>query len=44
LIDDRAIRYARRDLYAPIGRPSIPPEQLVLPLATSCASRASDGS
>jgi transposase len=25
LIDDRAIRRAGRDLYAPIGRPSIPP-------------------
>ncbi len=30
LIDDRAIRHACRDLYAPIGRPSIPPEQLLL--------------
>jgi transposase len=28
-IDDRAIRRACRDRYAPIGRPSIPPEQLV---------------
>jgi transposase len=32
LIDDRAIRRACRDLYAPIGRPSIPPEQLFLAL------------
>jgi transposase len=32
LIDDRAIRHACRDLYAPIGRPSIPPEQLLLAL------------
>jgi len=32
LIDDRAIRRACRDLYAPIGRPSIPPEQLLLAL------------
>jgi len=30
LIDDAAIRHACRDLYAPIGRPSIPPEQLFL--------------
>jgi hypothetical protein len=30
LIDDRAIRDVCRDLYAPIGRPSIPPEQLFL--------------
>jgi transposase len=29
LIDDRAIRRACRDLYSPIGRPSIPPEQLL---------------
>src|SRR5262245_15457737 len=27
LIDDRAIRRACRELYSPIGRPSIPPEQ-----------------
>jgi transposase len=32
LIDDRAIRRACQDLYAPIGRPSIPPEQLFLAL------------
>jgi len=32
LIDDKAIRRACRDLYAPIGRPSIPPEQLLLAL------------
>ena len=32
LIDARAIRRACRDLYAPIGRPSIPPEQLFLTL------------
>jgi transposase len=32
LIDDHAIRHACRDLYAPIGRPSIPPEQLFLAL------------
>jgi transposase len=32
LIDDAAIRRACRDLYAPIGRPSIPPEQLFLAL------------
>jgi transposase len=32
LIDGRAIRHACRDLYAPIGRPSIPPEQLLLAL------------
>jgi hypothetical protein len=32
LIDDQAIRHACRDLYAPIGRPSIPPEQLLLAL------------
>jgi transposase len=32
LIDERAIRAACRDLYAPIGRPSIPPEQLLLAL------------
>jgi transposase len=32
LIDDVAIRRACRDLYAPIGRPSIPPEQLFLAL------------
>src|SRR5436309_10438537 len=29
LIDDHAIRHASRDLYAPIGRPSIPPEQFL---------------
>ena len=28
LIDDRTIREACRDRYFPIGRPSIPPEQL----------------
>lgn len=32
LIDDAAIRRACRNLYAPIGRPSIPPEQLFLAL------------
>ena len=32
LIDDRAIRRACRPLYARIGRPSIPPEQLFLAL------------
>jgi transposase len=32
LIEDAAIRRACRDLYAPIGRPSIPPEQLFLAL------------
>src|SRR6267378_5279683 len=32
LIEDRAIRRACRDLYALIGRPSIPPEQLFLAL------------
>jgi transposase len=32
LIDTRAIRRACRDLYAPIGRPSIPREQLFLVL------------
>jgi len=32
LVDDRAIRRACRDLYSPIGRPSIPPEQLSLAL------------
>src|SRR3989449_8600767 len=32
LIDDGAIRRACRNLYAPIGRPSIPPEQLFLAL------------
>jgi transposase len=32
LIDDAAIRRACRELYAPIGRPSIPPEQLFLAL------------
>jgi transposase len=32
LIDERAIRRACRDLYSPIGRPSIPPEQLFLAL------------
>jgi transposase len=32
LIDTRAIRRACRDLYSPIGRPSIPPEQLFLAL------------
>ena len=32
LIEDRAIRRACRRLYSPIGRPSIPPEQLFLAL------------
>jgi transposase len=32
LIEDQAIRRACRELYAPIGRPSIPPEQLFLAL------------
>ena len=32
LIEEAAIRRACRDLYAPIGRPSIPPEQLFLAL------------
>src|SRR5262245_28689347 len=32
LIDDRAIRRACRDLCSPIGRPSIPPEQLFFAL------------
>lgn len=32
LIDEQAIRRACRDLYSPIGRPSIPPEQLFLAL------------
>jgi len=32
LVDDQAMRRACRDLYAPIGRPSIPPEQLFLAL------------
>jgi transposase len=32
LIEEQAIRRACRDLYAPIGRPSIPPEQLFLAL------------
>ncbi len=32
LIDDAVIRRACRDLYSPIGRPSIPPEQLFLAL------------
>jgi transposase len=32
LIDDARIRRLCRDLYAPIGRPSIPPEQLFLAL------------
>src|SRR5438128_465621 len=32
LINDRAIRRACGDLYSPIGRPSIPPEQLFLAL------------
>jgi transposase len=32
LIDDHTIRRACRDLYSPIGRPSIPPEQLFLAL------------
>jgi transposase len=32
LIDDQAIRRTCRDLYAVIGRPSIPPEQLFLAL------------
>jgi transposase len=32
LVDDQVIRRACRDLYSPIGRPSIPPEQLFLAL------------
>lgn len=32
LIDDQAIRRTCKDLYSPIGRPSIPPEQLFLAL------------
>ncbi len=32
LIDTKEIRRICRDLYAPIGRPSIPPEQLFLAL------------
>jgi transposase len=32
LIDEKAIRRACKDLYSPIGRPSIPPEQLFLAL------------
>lgn len=32
LIDEKAIRLACKDLYSPIGRPSIPPEQLFLAL------------
>jgi transposase len=32
LVEDAAIRRACRDLYAPSGRPSIPPEQLFLAL------------
>src|SRR5262249_7384869 len=32
LIDDRAIRRVCRDLYSPIGRPSIPPEHLFVAL------------
>ena len=32
LIDDQAIRRECRPLYSPIGRPSIPPEQLFLAL------------
>jgi len=32
LIEDQAIRRACQNLYAPIGRPSIPPEQLFLAL------------
>jgi len=32
LVDGKAIRKACRDLYSPIGRPSIPPEQLFLAL------------
>ena len=32
LIDTNEIRRICRDLYAPIGRPSIPPEQLFLAL------------
>ena len=32
LIDEKAIRRACQDLYSPIGRPSIPPEQLFLAL------------
>ena len=32
LVDGKAIRKAWRELYSPIGRPSIPPEQLFLAL------------
>jgi transposase len=32
LIDDQAIRRACRRLYSPVGRPSVPPEQLFLAL------------
>jgi transposase len=32
LIDEQVVRQACRDLYSPIGRPSIPPEQLFLAL------------
>ena len=32
LIDEKAIRRACKDLYSPIGRPSIPPEQIFLAL------------
>ncbi len=32
LVDDQAMRRACHDLYAPIGRPSIPPERLFLAL------------
>src|SRR5262245_66117378 len=42
LIDERAIRRACRDLYARSGRPSIPPEQLFLPLVA--ANRYVEGS
>jgi transposase len=43
LIEDAAIRRACRDLYAPIGRPSIPPSNCSWPwwAATCSASRAS---
>src|SRR5512140_773037 len=36
LIDAKGIRRACRDLYSPIGRPSIPPEQLFLALVGGC--------
>src|SRR5207249_2401353 len=41
LVDDEAIRRVCRDLYAPIGRPSIPPEQLFLALVGGYLLRSS---